>query len=88
MPPRSDVLAPAASISRAQREARNGHRGAAVLLTGLPAAGKSTLAQALHAELFERGLQSVVLDTGALSVDACLDRLQTWLGESAVLPRT
>ncbi len=68
MPPRSDVLAPTASISRAQREARNGHRGTAMLLTGLPAAGKSTLAQALHAELFSRGLQSVVLDGDGLRV--------------------
>ncbi|MGH8346148.1 MAG: adenylyl-sulfate kinase [Pseudomonas sp.] len=68
MSPRADVKAPSASISRAQREQRNGHRGAAVLLTGLPAAGKSTLAQALHAELFARGLQSVVLDGDGLRV--------------------
>lgn len=68
MPPRADVKAPSASISRAQREQRNGHRGAAILLTGLPAAGKSTLAQALHAELFARGLQSVVLDGDGLRV--------------------
>jgi adenylylsulfate kinase len=31
---------------------------------------------------------SLVLDTGTLTVEACLDRLLTWLGESAVLPRT
>ena len=68
MPPRADVKAPSASISRAQRERRNGHRGVAILLTGLPAAGKSTLAQALHAELFARGLQSVVLDGDGLRV--------------------
>lgn len=68
MPLRVDVKAPIASISRAQRERRNGHRGAAILLTGLPAAGKSTLAQALHAELFARGLQSLVLDGDGLRV--------------------
>lgn len=68
MPPRADVKAPSASISRAQRERRNGHRGVAILLTGLPAAGKSTLAQALHAALFARGLQSVVLDGDGLRV--------------------
>jgi adenylylsulfate kinase len=62
------VKAPTASVSRAQRERRNGHRGAAILLTGLPAAGKSTLAQALNAELFARGLQSVVLDGDGLRV--------------------
>jgi adenylylsulfate kinase len=78
MPRPNNLLAPTASISRAQREARNGHRGTAILLTGLPAAGKSTLAQALHAELFEHGVQSV---------EACLDHLLTWLGECAVLPK-
>ncbi|MBU6958531.1 adenylyl-sulfate kinase [Pseudomonas sp. CVAP len=64
----SNLLAPTASVSRAQREERHGHRGAAILLTGLPAAGKSTLAQALHAALFERGVQSLVLDGDGLRV--------------------
>ncbi|MCP1515729.1 adenylylsulfate kinase [Pseudomonas migulae] len=64
----NNLQAPTASISRAQREARNGHRGTVILLTGLPAAGKSTLAQALHAELFERGVQSFVLDGDGLRV--------------------
>jgi adenylylsulfate kinase len=64
----NNLLAPTASISRTQREARNGHRGTAILLTGLPAAGKSTLAQALHAELFGRGVQSLVLDGDGLRV--------------------
>jgi adenylylsulfate kinase len=68
MPRSTNLLAPTASISRAQREARNGHRGTAILLTGLPAAGKSTLAQALHAELFDHGVQSVVLDGDGLRV--------------------
>lgn len=66
MPRSNDLLAPCTSVSRGQRERRNGHRGAAILLTGLPAAGKSTLAQALHADLFERGVQSLVLDGDAL----------------------
>ncbi|MCE4058275.1 adenylyl-sulfate kinase [Pseudomonas sp. Au-Pse12] len=66
MPRPSDLLAPRASVSRQQRERRNGHRGAAILLTGLPASGKSTLAQALQAELFARGAQSLVLDGDAL----------------------
>lgn len=57
---------PKTSVSRSQREAANGHLAAAILLTGLPAAGKSTLAQALHAELFELGLQSIVLDGDVL----------------------
>jgi adenylylsulfate kinase len=64
----SNLRVPTASINREQRETRNGHHGAAILLTGLPAAGKSTLAQALHAELFELGVQSVVLDGDGLRV--------------------
>ncbi|MCG4454788.1 adenylyl-sulfate kinase [Pseudomonas sp. MMS21-TM103] len=47
---------------REQREARHGHRGVAILLTGLPAAGKSTLARALDARLFALGAQCLVLD--------------------------
>lgn len=64
----NNLRVPTASINREQRETRNGHHGAAILLTGLPAAGKSTLAQALHAELFELGVQSVVLDGDGLRV--------------------
>lgn len=37
-------------------------RGAVVWLTGLPGAGKSTLARGLHARLAELGLPSCVLD--------------------------
>ena len=47
---------------RQQHEARHGHRGVAILLTGLPAAGKSTLARALEARLFALGGQCLVLD--------------------------
>lgn len=62
----TNLVAPAASISRRQREARHGHRGMAILLTGLPASGKSTVAQGLQAALFEQGRQSIVLDGDAL----------------------
>ncbi|MFN3355197.1 MAG: adenylyl-sulfate kinase [Pseudomonas sp.] len=64
LPP--NLVAPTASITRLKREARNGHRGMAILLTGLPASGKSTLAQGLHAAVFEQGRQSIVLDGDAL----------------------
>ena len=62
MPSLNNLVAPTASITRRQREARNGHRGVAILLTGLPASGKSTLAQGLQAALFEQGRQTLVLD--------------------------
>lgn len=50
------------TISRAEREERNGHKGAVLWFTGLSASGKSTIAQALQAVLFEHGCQAYVLD--------------------------
>jgi len=49
-------------ITAAGRAARNGHRGAVVWLTGLSGAGKSTIAGALEKELFQRSMQTYVLD--------------------------
>lgn len=49
-------------INAAGRAIRNGHRGAVVWLTGLSGAGKSTIARALEKELFQRSMQTYVLD--------------------------
>jgi bifunctional enzyme CysN/CysC len=49
-------------ITAARRAALNGHRGAIVWLTGLSGAGKSTIAQALEKELFQRSMHTYVLD--------------------------
>ena len=49
-------------ITAERRAARNGHRGAVVWLTGLSGAGKSTIARALDHELFQRGMNTYVLD--------------------------
>jgi bifunctional enzyme CysN/CysC len=49
-------------ITAATRAALNGHRGAVVWLTGLSGAGKSTIAQALEKELFQRSMHTYVLD--------------------------
>ncbi|HWM24519.1 MAG TPA: adenylyl-sulfate kinase [Chthoniobacterales bacterium] len=49
-------------ITAGRRAARNGHRGAVVWLTGLSGAGKSTIAGALEKELFQRSMQTYVLD--------------------------
>ena len=50
------------TISRTEREEHNGHRSAVLWFTGLSASGKSSIAQALQAVLFEHGCQSYVLD--------------------------
>jgi bifunctional enzyme CysN/CysC len=49
-------------ITAAVRASRNGHRGAVVWLTGLSGAGKSTIARALENELFQRAMNTYVLD--------------------------
>jgi bifunctional enzyme CysN/CysC len=49
-------------ITARAREIRSGHRGAVIWLTGLSGAGKSTIAQALERELFQRAMHTYVLD--------------------------
>jgi bifunctional enzyme CysN/CysC len=49
-------------ITARDRAVRSGHRGAVIWFTGLSGAGKSTIAQALERELFNRGMQTYVLD--------------------------
>lgn len=50
------------SVSRAEREKLNGHRGCVVWFTGLSASGKSTVANLVDRKLYERGLSSYLLD--------------------------
>ena len=50
------------SISRTDHEALNGHKGRVIWLTGLSAAGKSTLANALSLELHELSIRACILD--------------------------
>ncbi len=49
-------------VTLQQREARNGHKGCVVWLTGLSGAGKSTIATELERELFNQGKHVYVLD--------------------------
>lgn len=49
-------------ITARHRAIRGGHRGAVVWFTGLSGAGKSTIAQALERELFQRAMHTYVLD--------------------------
>lgn len=51
-----------ALITQEDRERRNGYKATVVWLTGLPSAGKSTLAHTVEMKLFERGCNAYVLD--------------------------
>ncbi len=49
-------------ITRADRQRANGHCSCVIWFTGLSASGKSTLARAVEAVLYEKGYQAYVLD--------------------------
>ena len=51
-----------AERAAAQRELRNGHVGCVIWLTGLPSAGKTTVATEMERELFNLGRHAYVLD--------------------------
>lgn len=62
-----------ASVTRARRERRNGHRGMLLWFTGLPGAGKSTLAHAVEERLFAQGRQTFVFDGDNVRHGLCSD---------------
>ncbi len=49
-------------IAKKHREVVYGHKGAVIWLTGLPSAGKSTIAVELELQLFGKGIHVFVLD--------------------------
>ena len=61
-PASSNVVWHNATVTRARREAQNGHKGAIIWFTGLSGAGKSTLAHAVEEALHQRGCRTFVLD--------------------------
>jgi bifunctional enzyme CysN/CysC len=63
----------ALSIARAAREKLNGHRGKVIWMTGLPASGKSTLANALEVRLHELGYRTYILDGDNVRLGLCKD---------------
>ncbi len=63
----------APAVTRALREKKNGHRGAVVWLTGLPAAGKSTIAHAVEQRLHNLAFQAMVLDGDNIRHGLCAD---------------
>src|SRR5262249_13187913 len=56
-----NITATRTSVSRPEREKRNGHRGAVFWLTGLSGSGKSTIANGTLRRLFDNGWQGPVL---------------------------
>lgn len=60
-------------LSPVARAARNGHKGVVVWLTGLSGAGKSTLAMRIEHVLFNRGMQTYVLDGDNVRTGLCAD---------------
>ena len=60
--PVANIVWHEAAVTRAMREARNGHKGATLWFTGLSGSGKSTLGNAVSSALFARGAQTYVLD--------------------------
>ena len=67
------LFATHSKITPAERARQNGHPGCVVWLTGLSAAGKSTLAVELERELFRAGRQVFVLDGDNLRHGLCSD---------------
>ena len=50
------------AVTREERHALRGHKGAILWFTGLSGSGKSTLANAVEGALYEKGFQTYVLD--------------------------
>lgn len=62
----TNIVPKLASVDAAERALRNGHASGVFWLTGLPSAGKSTLAMAVQRMLFDRGRHVYVLDGDTL----------------------
>jgi len=62
-----------ATVTRARREAQNGHRGAIVWFTGLSGAGKSTIAHTVEEQLHQAGCRTFVFDGDNVRHGLCVD---------------
>ena len=72
-PASTNVVWHHATVTRARREAKNGHRSAIIWFTGLSGSGKSTLAHAVEDCLHQRGCRSFVLDGDNVRHGLCGD---------------
>jgi len=62
-----------ATVTRARREAQNGHRGAIIWFTGFSGSGKSTLAHAVEEALHQMDCRTFVLDGDNVRHGLCGD---------------
>jgi len=62
-----------ATVTRERREQQQGHRGATLWFTGLPSAGKSTIAHATEEALHRLGCRTFVLDGDNIRHGLCGD---------------
>jgi len=69
----ANVVWQQATVTRARREAQNGHRGAILWFTGLSGSGKSTLAHAVEETLYQLGCRTFVLDGDNVRHGLCGD---------------
>ena len=69
----SNVVWHQATVTRARREAQNGHRGAIIWFTGLSGSGKSTLAHAVEEALHQKGCRTFVMDGDNVRHGLCGD---------------
>ncbi len=72
-PKATNIVWHEASVDRAARADKRGHRSAILWFTGLSGSGKSTLANAVNAALSERGLGTYVLDGDNVRHGLCKD---------------
>lgn len=61
------------AVTRADREARNGHKGVVLWFTGLSGSGKSTVAGALEQALHAHGVSTYLLDGDNVRHGLCRD---------------
>lgn len=69
----NDIVWHHATVTRARREMKNGHRGAIIWFTGLSGSGKSTLAHAVEEILHQQGSRTFVLDGDNVRHGLCSD---------------
>lgn len=70
---KNNIVWQQALVSRAERNANNGHKSVVLWLTGFSGAGKSSLAHAIERRLFERNCSTFVLDGDNVRHGLCAD---------------